>query len=210
MHLWETITMKLVIALLLGGLLGVEREYRDKTAGLRTLTLICLGSCLFMQVSLLLTTGTTDRIASTIVTGIGFIGAGVIFKSEKGVNGITTAATIWATAAVGMAVGGGFYLAAVISSFLILVVLNGFMKIEHWIGKVNKERMYTVIGTLEPGLFEKYEQLLTSCHLKWIEEKRVRHGDEIHCIWRVHGSRSNQEKFVNLMIADQAIKSFDY
>ncbi len=103
----EEILERLLVAMAIGMLLGIEREHRDKSAGLRTLTLISLGSCMFMLVSLIVDAGNTYRIASNIVTGIGFIGAGVIFKSDRGVNGITTAATIWATAAVGMAVGSG-------------------------------------------------------------------------------------------------------
>ena len=108
----ETIIIRISLALLAGAILGIEREYRNKSAGFRTLILISIGSCLFTLISLLLSSDTMDRIVANVVTGIGFIGGGVIFKSEEGVNGLTTAATIWVTAAVGMAVGAGFYYAA--------------------------------------------------------------------------------------------------
>ena len=207
---WETIITRLLVAVLLGGLIGIEREYRDKTAGFRTLTLICLGSCLFMLVSIMLTNGTTDRIASNIVTGIGFIGAGVIFKSDKGVNGITTAATIWATAAVGMAIGSGEYKAAGTACALILVVLAGFMWFEQLIDRINKERIYTIVSHYEPEILHKYEQIMAEHKLSWKQEKRSRRGEEIHSVWRVHGTKKNQERFVDTMLKDQTIKIFEF
>src|SRR5258705_4169346 len=141
----ETILLRLLLALILGGLIGIEREYRDKSAGFRTLTLICLGSCLFTLVSILLTNGTTDRIASNIVTGIGFLGAGVIFKSEKGVNGLTTAASVWAVAAIGMASASGLYIVSASTCFAMLIILVAFNSLEEWIDKLNKERDYTIV-----------------------------------------------------------------
>ena len=126
----ETIIIRLLLSLVLGAVIGFEREYRDKSAGFRTLTLISIGACLFTLVSTLLTDSNEDRIASNIVTGIGFLGAGVIFKSEKGVNGLTTAACIWVTAACGMAIGGGYYIAAFTSCAIVLFVLMIFGKID--------------------------------------------------------------------------------
>lgn len=99
---YTTLLFKLALAVLIGGLIGAEREYRSKFAGFRTMILISLGSFLFSTFSIYL--AGTDRIASNIVTGIGFLGAGVIFKSDNRINGITTAATIWAVAALGMGV----------------------------------------------------------------------------------------------------------
>src|SRR5690242_15513119 len=98
--------LKVLIALLVGGLLGLEREYRHKAAGMRTLTLICLGSTLFTMLSAELGyPSSPDRVASNILTGVGFIGAGVIFKGDYTIDGITTAATIWIASALGIAIG---------------------------------------------------------------------------------------------------------
>lgn len=205
----EEILERLLLAMAIGFLLGIEREHRDKSAGLRTLTLICLGSCLFMIVSITLNAGTTDRIASNIVTGIGFIGAGVIFKSEKGVNGITTAATIWATAAVGMAVGSGLYLVSLGACAMILIVLSLFIKFEQLIEKINKERVYTIVLKYEPGVVARYEELMRSFHLKFDLEKRIKLSDEMHCSWRVQGSKVNQEKLVEALLADPTISKFE-
>src|SRR5213592_1945308 len=103
---------RLLLAGLLGGLIGLERELRGYPAGIRTIALVALGSCLFTDISALL--GGEDRIAAQIVTGIGFIGAGVIFREGYSVRGITTAATIWSGAAIGMAVGTSLYIVAIL------------------------------------------------------------------------------------------------
>src|SRR5438876_936817 len=103
---------KLILAVLLGGCVGIEREMRDKPAGLRTNILICVGSTLFMLISTRLaslTGGDQTRIAAQIISGIGFLGAGAVLHSHGLVVGLTTAATIWVVAGIGMALGAGFY-----------------------------------------------------------------------------------------------------
>lgn len=205
----ETIIERLLVAMAIGFVLGVEREHRDKSAGLRTLTLICMGSCMFMLVSLSLGGGTLDRIASNIVTGIGFIGAGVIFKSEKGVNGITTAATIWATAAVGMAVGNGMYFASIIACGGILLVLAFFIRFEQLIATINKERVYTIVCKSEPGMVTHYQSLMQQLGLKYELEKRSKTDGMLQCSWRVQGSKKNQEKLVEALLADPEVRRFE-
>ena len=98
--------LQLLISFVIGAAIGLEREYRSKAAGLRTMIMICFGSTIFTEISISLGASSPDRIASTIITGIGFLGAGVIFKDGLTINGITTATTIWIAAALGMAVGG--------------------------------------------------------------------------------------------------------
>src|SRR6476660_9386016 len=105
----EEMLFRLLVVIIIDGLIGMEREYRSKSAGFRTMILICLGSFLFTTFSKFISDVSPDRIASNIVTGIGFLGAGVIFKSDSRVNGITTAATIWAVAALGMGIATGEY-----------------------------------------------------------------------------------------------------
>ena len=113
---------RLAFAAVLGALIGLERELRGYPAGIRTMALITLGAMLFTDVSQIL--GGDDRVAAGIVTGIGFLGAGVIFREQFTVRGITTAATIWASAAIGMAVGRELYLVAGLGTVLIFVVLE--------------------------------------------------------------------------------------
>jgi len=113
---------RLALAAVLGGFIGLERELRGNPAGIRTMALITMGAMLFTDVSQLL--GGDDRVAAGIVTGIGFIGAGVIFREQFTVRGITTAATIWAAAAIGMAIGRELYLVAPLGTLLVLIVLE--------------------------------------------------------------------------------------
>lgn len=119
---------KALLALLAGAILGLERELKDKAAGLKTITIICLGSALFTIISLKVGSQYTDsaRIASYIVSGIGFIGAGVIFKDGLNVEGLTTASVIWLAAAVGMAIGfGEIYLAAIFLLTSLIIIYAG-------------------------------------------------------------------------------------
>jgi putative Mg2+ transporter-C (MgtC) family protein len=113
---------RMALAALLGGVIGLERELRGYPAGIRTLALVTLGSALFTDVSHLL--GGDDRVAAGIVTGIGFLGAAVVFREGYSVRGITTAATIWAAAAVGMAIGRELYVVASLGAALIFVILE--------------------------------------------------------------------------------------
>jgi len=117
--------VRVTLAAGLGAAIGVEREIRQKAAGLRTNMLIAVGSALFTIVSIEMakTGGTPDRISASIVTGIGFLGAGSILRSGRSVHGLTTAATIWVNAAVGMAAGAGLYGIATIGTVITLIVL---------------------------------------------------------------------------------------
>lgn len=144
---------RLLLASLLGGLVGLEREYRSKEAGLRTHFLVCLGSALFTIVSqhgfaeFFASAYPPDvdlrldpsRVAAQIVTGIGFIGAGTIVFQRKAVVGLTTAAGIWTVAAVGMAVGGGLYLAAGFGTLLTLAGFELLRGLSHRIGHLKVE-----------------------------------------------------------------------
>lgn len=116
------IVARLVLAAAVGGFVGLERELRGYPAGIRTLALVAIGATLFTEISQLL--GGNDRVAAQIVTGIGFIGAGLIFREGYTVRGITTAATIWAVAAMGMAIGVQLYIVAISGALLLFVVLE--------------------------------------------------------------------------------------
>lgn len=148
--LWEDV-LKLLLAIVLGGLVGAEREYRAKAAGLRTMILICLGCCLVTIVSGKLSApGDTTRIVANILTGIGFLGAGVIFKDHNRVSGMTTAAIIWVAASMGIAIGLGYFLLATVATGLVLAVLLVFMFMEQYIDSKNEEHAYQI--RLEAGL----------------------------------------------------------
>ena len=123
------IILRIILSIILSGLIGLEREYFRKPAGLRTNILVGLGSTLVMLISIhipvLMKNTSLDpgRMAAQVITGIGFLGAGAIIQSRGSVKGLTTAATIWVVAAIGLAVGIGYYFAAVATTFIALVVL---------------------------------------------------------------------------------------
>jgi len=132
------IVVRLLVAALLGGLIGLEREAAKRAAGLRTHTLVSLGSALIMMTSIYmfevysgLTPIDPTRIAAQVVSGIGFLGAGTIIRSGPTVSGLTTAATLWVVSAVGLAVGCGFWRAAIFSTVLVLVGLIVFGRVVH-------------------------------------------------------------------------------
>jgi putative Mg2+ transporter-C (MgtC) family protein len=139
--------IRLLLAVVLGGLVGLEREIDHKPAGFRTHILVCLGACLFTMLSLYFCysfnkQGTTDpsRIAAGIVMGVGFLGAGAILRGPENVKGLTTAASIWVVAAIGMAVGCGFYNGGLFTAALAVLILFVFSKIEkNYIDKKQKQ-----------------------------------------------------------------------
>lgn len=130
---WPSDLISIVLAVVFGIAIGLEREISGKAAGLRTNALICLGAAVFTIISRQMAAGTnasTTRIAAQIVTGVGFLGAGAIIRDRAGVLGLTTAATIWLVASIGMACGAGFYALAAISTILAIAVLTGLNKLE--------------------------------------------------------------------------------
>ena len=139
------ITLKLLLAVALGGLIGLERESSQKPAGFRTNILICVGSAMMMILSGLIlqgkegSGGDLTRIAAGVITGIGFIGAGTIIQSRGIVIGLTTAATLWAVAGLGMVIGAGHYFPALIFTAIIILTLVIFRQIE---GQYLKKSIY--------------------------------------------------------------------
>src|SRR5262245_15162753 len=139
----SSIALKLVLAVILGGIIGIEREIRDKPAGLRTNIMICIGSTLFMSISTKVAQmlgGDPTRIAAQIITGIGFLGAGAVLHSHGYVLGLTTAATIWVVAGVGMALGAGMYTVAIFATVMTLLTLYFMTFIEN---KIQSRKVYS-------------------------------------------------------------------
>jgi putative Mg2+ transporter-C (MgtC) family protein len=125
MQIQLTLGLRLLVAVLLGGAIGLERERRGHDAGLGTFALVTLGACVFSIVSDLVFSEASDntRIASGVVEGIGFLGAGIILHGRGGISGLTTAAALWASAAVGMLVGYGLYVLAVLTTIAVILIL---------------------------------------------------------------------------------------
>jgi len=137
-----------LVSVLCGLMIGQERESKDKPAGLRTVTLICVGSTIFTLASILIAGGTgvadPGRIAAQVVTGIGFLGAGAIIREHGTVVGLTTAATIWAVSAIGVVIGAGYAAGGIALSIVVLVTLRGAQIIEQWTAGPCRHASYTV------------------------------------------------------------------
>jgi putative Mg2+ transporter-C (MgtC) family protein len=211
MHLPPDVFIKLLLSIFIGGLIGAEREYRSKSAGFRTLTLICLGSTLFTIFSQYIGAGSNpDRIASNIATGIGFVGAGVIFKGDVGVNGITTAAMIWVTAALGMGIGAGYEWVSVVGCVLILLMLYVFGLAENWIDHMNQMRNYRIVTDFKEETMKRFEKCFQSHHLRYKRGREVKDGETISGEWFVRGTKKNHLEFIHEILNDPEIKRFEY
>ncbi|MFH1459628.1 MAG: MgtC/SapB family protein [Candidatus Omnitrophota bacterium] len=151
------ITMRLLLAAILSGIIGYERELHGRAAGLRTTILVGVGSCLIMITSMNLfeiyrgvANVDPSRIAAQVVSGIGFLGAGTILRFRASVKGLTTAAGLWAVAGIGLAVGSGFYLPALLTTSIIFIVLATLSRLERKIKKsVDKVIKIDASGALE-------------------------------------------------------------
>ena len=155
----STAAVKLLVSFFLGAIIGIERQFRRREAGMRTFTLICMGSAAAMLISIWIPqcypdflNGDPGRIAAQVLTGIGFLGAGAIMQSHGSIHGLTTAACIWVVAVIGLAVGAGMYVPALIGTGLTLVILVSLEKLEKrmFLNGVNK--ILTICTTATPDL----------------------------------------------------------
>src|SRR5215217_1378787 len=206
----EVLLFRVLLVVLVGGTIGAEREFRSKSAGFRTMILICLGSFLFTTFSIHITESSPDRIASNIVTGIGFLGAGVIFKSDNRINGITTAATIWAVAALGMGIADGAYSVVIICTVIIMAALLLLTKLEAVIDRVNQSHTYKIVSVYKEDLLKQYERLFDECDLRYKRIKRTKNGEYIIGTWLVHGSEKNHNRFTKQILHDSSVKEFEF
>ena len=140
LHFDELIQVfRIIIAIILGAAIGFEREKYGRPAGLRTHMIVCVASTLAMLISIFaFSSGDPARLAAQVISGIGFIGAGTIIRGDKDITGITTAATIWICAIIGLACGAGYYFSAIITTFSVLVILSAFVKIESKLSRSRK------------------------------------------------------------------------
>jgi putative Mg2+ transporter-C (MgtC) family protein len=182
-----SVLAKLLLATLLGGAIGLERELAGKPAGLRTNILICVGAALFTQLSLDVAKvgfspdgrpyGDTGRIAAQIIAGVGFLGAGAIVHGGGAIVGLTTAATIWAVAAVGMAIGAGAYVDAVGSTALIVVVLVGLRPLEAAL--LRKRRRVRATIRVKRGVpFETVEAVIKDLGIYVFDNRTYEHHSD--------------------------------
>lgn len=163
---------RLVLACVLGGVIGYERQSRRKSAGLRTNMLVCLGSCLVMLLSQQLyreveglTNADPARLAAQVVSGIGFLGAGAIMKEGLTVTGLTTAACLWVVAGVGLAAGAGYYSGALIATALVFVTLGSLSRLDEWVDH-EKNFSLSIYTVDKPGQVMKISSCLEDLQLR--------------------------------------------
>ncbi len=211
---WDSIDVfKALFSLVLGVILGLEREMKDKAAGLRTITIISLGSTLFTIMSYKIGIATeteTTRIASYIVSGIGFLGAGVIFKDEVSINGLTTASIIWVAAAIGMSVGFGQYGSALIFFGATLLIIHA----GNWL---NKNLPSPTTHKILEVKFEKNQRLQEELlyHIQnicesWYIKHRMKEGEMFVLFIEIKIKTKNQKQLVKYLLQNDNLKYFKF
>ena len=201
---------QLLLALLIGAIIGTEREYRSKSAGLRTMIMVSLASCLFTMLSLRIGVENPDRLAANILTGLGFLGAGVIFKDDNRISGITTATTIWMVAALGMAVGAGYFFLSLLGTVLVLIVLIFLVYIQEKIDELHQARNYRILCIYQQETLDKYEKIFAKNQLKMI--RGVQNKTEQHIVgrWVLIGSAQNHKNLTQALLDDIEIKELSF
>jgi len=201
--------LQLVLATILGGVIGLERELKGKPAGLRTNILICFGAATFTHLSIHVgaSHGDPGRIAAQVLTGVGFIGAGTILHTRGSVTGLTSAATIWVVSAIGMALGMGLYYEAVGTTALVMVVLLGLSRVEVALGRYASSSRFTIHAKPEPSPVEDLRTLVgrtgldvVRCDVRWENVDLVVEMD-------VRGPRRLHEQALNAIVHHPAVRS---
>ena len=200
--------MSMIMSIICGGIIGFEREYRNKSAGFRTIMLISLGSTIFTIVS-----GhgseADDRISANIITGIGFIGAGVIFKDQISVRGLTTAAVIWTSAAIGMTTGIGYHALALVFTMITLAILLTITRVEKVIAALQKDSLVKVV--FENSDFDDITQLekkLSSEHLKIERLEISKYDGRLVVVWLISGKKKYLDNLDDTLAQIPEIYSF--
>ncbi len=200
--------IKLLISAGTGAIIGLEREYHSKSAGLRTMILICLGSTLFTIISVKLGSD-PSRIAANIVTGIGFVGGGIIFRDNSNgrITGITTAA-----AALGMCVGfgDGLYETGFVAMVLVVAALYSLVPIQQFIKRRNTIRTYRIVCKFRSKSLKHYEEKFEQFGLEAERGTQNKTYENISGIWIVKGPEKNHEKAIKNIMNDPEVVEFDF
>ena len=201
---------QVVCAFVVGAIIGMEREFRSKPAGFRTMILICVGSCLYTIISKEAGGGSPDRIASNIVTGIGFIGAGVIFKEGITVNGLTTAALIWTTAALGMAIGYNNYPLTLVVALMVIIVLFVLEPVQRFVNKFHKVQDYK-IKILPTGIdFKKELERFFEMHdITFNCIKTIKEDMDAIYVYRISSKNRNYDIVNDFLLKHTQVKGFE-
>ena len=203
--------IKILVAVLIGGIIGFERELHSKAAGLRTITLITVGAAMFTILSSKFTDTSTSRVASNIVTGVGFLGAGAILFAEGKVKGLTTASSIWVSAALGMAVGLGQYILGVATALLVVIVLDLFTRLDRWLDTKGRDlRSYEIAFTDRPGKDKELEKVFREYRMIIRSHRPMRQEHSRRDMWELDGRASDHYTLAEKLLADGEISELRY
>ena len=209
MDITYTDIIKIAVAFALGALLGLEREYRSKPAGFRTLIMITVGATVFTILSYRIGSATPDRIAANIITGIGFIGAGVIFKEGMKVSGMTTASTIWIAAAIGMSIGyGAYYLAAGVT-VLVLIILMLLAKLETSFDRFHQVKFYKISFSVDDYSIDELEKNISALGINFKKSNVLKSNNEIIVFYKIGANQKEYQLLDNYLMQTKAVMSFE-
>jgi putative Mg2+ transporter-C (MgtC) family protein len=210
MPISQDLLIKLLLGVVIGGAIGFEREIHAKAAGLRTITLITIGATLFTMLSMQFSGG-SDRVASNIVTGIGFLGAGAILFSEGRIKGLTTASSIWVASALGMAIGLGEFWLAGAAALLVFVVLWLFVPFDQLIDTLGREiREYDITYLNHSDKTGQIECLFQENHLKILRSRRMKTGEKFIGEWELRGTHKSHNQLVEKLLEDNEVYEVKY
>lgn len=198
----------ILVSIACGALVGLEREYRNKSAGFRTVILICFGATIFTLASRLGNIS-DDRIAANIVTGIGFLGAGVIYQGKFSVQGLTTAAVIWTMAAIGMLVGFGEFTIGIVLAVVMVIILSLFQKIETLLSSLFLTR--TIHITFKNNAIEnlrEFEQFLANHQIEAVRKGMQKDENKLEAVFEVSGKRMDVRRVNEEIILLDYVYSF--
>ncbi|WP_432401335.1 MgtC/SapB family protein [Wukongibacter sp. M2B1] len=172
------VLIRIVLSCVLGGLIGIERESINRPAGFRTHILVCMGATLVMLTGIFMFNSYNSvsnldptRLGAQVISGIGFLGAGTIMREGLTVRGLTTAASLWAVACIGLATGSGFYLGSIVATLFVFIILFFFSKFENYVSQKRNEIFLKIITVNKPGQIGKIGTELGRMHISIVNIK---------------------------------------
>lgn len=203
---------RLAVSLVLGTAVGIERELSEKPAGLKTNVLICLGSTLFTILSARAAGSGWDpgRVAAQIVSGIGFLGAGAILRDGEHVIGLTTAATIWVVASIGMGAGLGRHALAAAGTLAVLAVQLGLHRLDILVDGLRQRRVFRVVSDPDDGCVEALARIFRAHEIRVLSRKVMKRNNLYHSEWFTTGSPRGQESAVREMLQSSHVIEVTY
>lgn len=203
-------SLSLLAALTLGAAVGIERELSDKAAGLRTNILICVGAALFTRVSLHIFDVRDAHIVAQILAGIGFLGAGAIMRDGEHVTGLTTAATIWVVAAIGLASGFELYTLAASTTVIVLLVQTIFPHLDARIDELRQRHTFRITSELDDEGLEKIKSIFRDSDVTVLRRKLMKKNGLYYSEWYVSGPRLEQKAVVRKLLENEHVRELLY